>query len=113
MSSSRPVNDTGWKETKLILSQFCERELHDRPDLIVVHGVDDRDDQAHVDAGGMQVLDRRELHFEQVPDLPMGVRRFGDAVELQVGDSKPGLASLAGKRRRPARIGCRWSRPGR
>ncbi len=52
-----------------------ERELHDRPDLIVVHGVDDRDDQAHVDARSVQVLDGSELYVQQVPDLPMGVRR--------------------------------------
>ena len=59
MSSSRPVNDTGWNETKLILSQFSQRELDDRSDLIVVDAVDDGDDQADVDAGGMQMLRSR------------------------------------------------------
>ena len=88
MSSSRPVNDTGWNETKLILSQFSTRELDDRPDLIVVDGVDDGDDEADVDAGAVQVLDRAQLHVEEVADLAVRVGLLADAVELQVGDAQ-------------------------
>ena len=69
------------------LVAVLQRELDDRPDLIVVDGVDDRDDQADVDAGGVQVLDRAQLHVEQVADLAMGVGLLADAVELQVGDA--------------------------
>ena len=36
------------------LVAVLERELHDRPHLIVVHGVDDCDDEAHVDARRVQ-----------------------------------------------------------
>ena len=74
------------KRDEADLVAVLERELDDRPDLIVVDGVDDRDDEAHVDAGGVEVLDRAQLHVEQIADLAVRVGLFADAVELQVGD---------------------------
>ena len=68
-----------------------ERELDDPSDLLVVDAVDDRDDRNDVDAGGMQVLDRAELHVEEVADAAMRVGRIADAVELQVGIAQAGF----------------------
>jgi hypothetical protein len=76
------------------LVAVLQRELDDRSDLIVVDRVDDRHDEADVDAGGVQVLDRAQLHLEQVADLAMGVRLLGDPVELEVGDAHAGFARL-------------------
>ena len=113
MSSSRPVKETGWKETKLILSQFSSANLTIAADLVVVDGVDDRDDQAHVDARGVEVLDGAQLHVEEVADLAVAVGGVGDAVELQVRDAQARRRAPGARSRRPARSGCRWSRPER
>ncbi len=56
-----------------------------RPDLLVVHAVDDGHDRHDVDAGAVQVLDRAQLHVEQVAHAPVRVRGVPDAVELQIG----------------------------
>ena len=101
------------KRDEADLVAVLQRELHDRPDLIVVDGVDDRHDQADVDAGGVQVLDGAQLDVEQVADLAVRVGLLGHAVELQVGDPHAGLARLARELRAPARSGCRWWPPGR
>ncbi len=88
MSSSRPVNETGWNETKLILSQFSTANFTIGPtwsSLIVLTIVDD---EADVDARGVEVLDRAQLHVEQVADLAVRVGVLADAVELQVGDAQ-------------------------
>ena len=89
------------------------RELDDRADLVVVDRVDDRDDEGDVDAGRVQVLDRAQLHVEEVADLAVRVRLVADAVELQVGDAQAGLLRLLREAPAPARSGCRWSRTGR
>src|SRR5438067_7505971 len=39
----------------------------------------------------VEVLNRTQLHFEQVADLAVRVRVLTDAVELQVRDAKAGL----------------------
>ena len=80
------------------LLAVLQRELDDRSDLIVVDGVDDRHDQADVDARCVQVLDRSQLHLEQVAHAAVSVRCLADPVELQVGDAHPGLAGLVGER---------------
>ena len=61
------------------------RELHDAADLVVVHVVDDGDDQHDFDAGFVHVFDGAELDVEQVADLAVAVGVVADAVELQVG----------------------------
>ena len=76
------------------MSQFSQRELDDRPDLVVVDAVDDGDDEADVDAGRVEVLDRAQLDVEEVADLAVRVGLLADAVELQVGDAQAGLARL-------------------
>ena len=79
-------------ETHLVA--VLQGELHDRPDLIVVHRLDDRDDQADVDARGVEIFDRAQLHVEQVPDLAVRVGRLGHAVELQIRDSQACVVGL-------------------
>ena len=73
------------------LVAVLNRELHDPADLVVVDGAHDRDDERDVDAGSVEVLNRTQLHFEQVADLAVRVRVLTDAVELQVRDAKAGL----------------------
>ena len=53
-------------------------------DLLVVDAVDDRRHGHDLDAGVVQVLDRAQLHVEQVADRAMRVGRVADAIELQV-----------------------------
>ena len=65
--------------------RIVERELDDPAHLLVVDAVDDRDDRHDVDAGLVEVLDRAQLHVEEVADAAMRVGGVADAVELQVG----------------------------
>ena len=67
------------------LLRVFHRELHDRAHLIVVHVVDDGDDQHDFDARLVHVLDGAQLHVEQVAHLAVAVGVVADAVELQVG----------------------------
>ena len=85
MSSSRPVNETGWNAMKAIFFGLSIANRMIEPDLIVIDAVDQRDDQNDLDAGFVQVVDRAQLHVEQVADLAMAVGVVADAVELQVG----------------------------
>ena len=48
-----------------------------------------------VDARGVEIFDRAQLHVEQVADLAVRIGLFADAVELQVRDAQP--ASLASR----------------
>ena len=84
----------GLERDKADFVAVLQRELHDRADLLVVHGVDDRDHQADVDAGRVQVLDRAQLDVEQVGDLAVRVRPLRDAVKLQVRNAEARLARL-------------------
>ena len=77
------------------LARVVERELDDAADLLVVDAVDDRDDRHDVDAGAPQVLDRAQLHVEQVADAAVRVGGVADAVELQVGVAQARLRGLA------------------
>ncbi len=94
MASSRPVNDTGWNDRKLILLGIVERELDDPPHLLVVDAVDDGDDRHDLDAGGVQVLDGLQLNVEQVAYGAVRIGRIADAVELQVGIAHAGFRRL-------------------
>ena len=85
MSSSRPVNETGWKPTKEIFLGFSIANFTIGAHLVVVHAVDDGDDENDFDAGFVHVFDGAQLHVEQVADLAMAVGVVADAVELQVG----------------------------
>ncbi len=85
-----------------------QRELDDRPDLIVVDGVDDGHHEADIDPGGVQVLDGAELHIEQVANLAVRVGLFADTVELEVRNAHAGVARLArevGVLREPDAVG--------
>ena len=86
------------KRDEADLVAVLERKLDDRSNLIVVDAVDDRDDQAHVDARGMQVLDRAQLDVEQIADLAVRIGLFADAVELQVRDAQAGVTRLVCER---------------
>src|SRR5438445_751493 len=45
----------------------------------------------NVDAGAVQVLDRAQLHIEEVSDAAMRVCRVADAVELEVRVAETGI----------------------
>ena len=70
-------------------------EADDGPDLVVVHPVDEGDDQDDFNAGLVHVLDGLQLDVEQVPHLAVAVGVVADAVELQVGVAQPGLEGPA------------------
>ena len=76
---------------------------------MVVDGVDDRHHEADVDPRGVAILDRAQLDVEEIADLAMSVRRFADAVELEVGDAQAGLA----RRLRERRVLCEANPVGR
>ena len=64
------------------LLRVVEREAYDRADLVVVDAVDERDDQNDLDARLVQVVNRAQLHVEEVADLAVRVGVVADAVEL-------------------------------
>ena len=66
------------------LLRIVQRELDDVPNLLVVDAVDDRRHRHDVHARFVQVVDRLQLHVEQIAHLAVRVRRIADAVELQV-----------------------------
>ena len=66
------------------LLRIVEREAHHRAHLLVVDAVDDGDHRHDVDAGALQVLDRAQLHIEQIADRAMRIGCVADAVELQI-----------------------------
>ena len=77
--------------------RVVERELDDAADLLVVDAVDDGDDRHDVDAGAVEVLDRAQLHVEQVADAAVRVGGVADAVELQVGVAQAGFGRGLGE----------------
>ena len=79
--------------------RVVERELDDAADLLVVDAVDDRDDRDDVDAGAVQVLDRAQLHVEEVADAAVRVGGVADAVELQVRVAQTGFGRGLGELR--------------
>ncbi len=72
--------------------RVVERELDDAADLLVVQAVDDRHDGDDVDAGAVQVLNRLELHVEEIADAAVRVGRVADAVELEIRVAEAGLS---------------------
>src|SRR6202023_808327 len=76
------------------LVAVLQRELDDRADLVVVDGVDNCHDQAHVDARRVQVFDGPQLDVQEIPDLPVTVGGFGDTVELQIRNAHAGRARM-------------------
>ena len=79
------------------LVDVLDREADDGADLVVVDRIHNRDYQRDVHPGGVQMLDRFQLHIEQVVDGTVGVLVVADAVELQVGEAQAGLVSFRAK----------------
>ena len=77
--------------------RIIERELNDASDLLVVQVVDDGHDRHDLDAGLVQVLDRLQLHVEQIADQAVRVGSVADAVELQIGVAQTGFGGLLGE----------------
>ena len=78
---------------------IVEREAHHRAHLLIVHAVDQRDHRDDVDAGAVQILDRAQLHVEQVADRAMRIGFVADAVELQIRVAQTGFGGLLGELR--------------
>src|SRR6266508_2004396 len=78
--------ETYWLEgQEADLFWIVQRELDDASHLLVVDAVDDcyyRDD---FHSGAVQVVDRFQLHVEQVPYCAMRVGGVADTIELQIG----------------------------
>ena len=53
-----------------------------------------RDNRDDIDARVVQVVDRLELHIEQISDEPMRIGLVSDAVELQIRIAKTGFGRL-------------------
>ena len=64
MSSSRPVNETGWKRDRLNLVDVLRGKLYDLTDAVVVEIVDDRYHERDFDTRSSEVLNRTQLHIE-------------------------------------------------
>ena len=74
--------------------RIVEREPDDRAHLLVIDAVDDRDHRNDLDACVVQVVDRLQLHVEQIADQAVRVGCVADAVELQVRVTQPGVGGL-------------------
>src|SRR5207253_2507310 len=69
-------------------------ELDYLADGVVVDCVDDGGDQSHLDADRREVLNRAQLHVEEVADAPVLVLLLAHAVELQIDAVLSGLLRL-------------------
>src|SRR4029077_13486014 len=89
------ASERDWLETDEgdLLGVF-HRELDDGADLVVVHIVDDGDDEDDFDTRFVHVLDGAELHVKEVADLAMAVGVVADSVELQIGVAHTCVESL-------------------
>ena len=67
------------------LLRIVQRELDDAAHLLVIDAVDDGGHRHDVDARGVQILDRPQLHVEQIAHCAVLVGGVADAVELQIG----------------------------
>src|SRR6185295_15592613 len=74
---------------------IVEREPNNRAHLIVVDAVNKRRNQHYLDAGFVQVIDRTQLHIEEIADLTMAVRIVADTIELEVNIAQAGFGSFA------------------
>src|SRR5581483_411593 len=83
------------KEADLL--RIIQRELDDAADLLIINTVDDSHNRHDLDTGTMQVIDRLQLHVEQIPDLAVRVRGIADAIELQVGIAQSSFGRLLRK----------------
>ena len=88
------MNETGWNERNEIFFGLSSANSDHRAHLLVVDAVDDRDDRNDVDAVRVQVLDRPQLHIEQVADGAMRIGGVADPVELQIGIAQTGFGGL-------------------
>ncbi len=77
------------------LFRIIERELDDPSHLLIIDAVDDGDDRNDIDAVRVQILDRAQLHVEQVAHLAMLIGGVADAIELQIGVAQAGIRRLA------------------
>ena len=73
---------------------IIESELNDAPDLLVVNAVDDGDHRHDLDSGLVEVIDRLQLHVEQVAHLAVRVGGIADSVKLQIGITHAGVGCL-------------------
>ena len=53
--------------------------------LFVIDAIDDRDDWNDIDTVTPEILNRSQLHIEQITDRAMRIGSIADTVELQVG----------------------------
>ena len=93
------------------LLRIVHRKPDDRTHLIVIDAVDQRRDQNDVNAGFVQIVDRPQLHIEQIADLAVAVGVVADTVELQIHKTQSGFGGLLGKIPCSWRTRYRWSRP--
>ena len=70
---------------------IVQRKPDDGPHLIVVHAVDDRRDGYDVDARFVHVFNGAQLDVKQIAHFTVAVGVVADPVELQVGQTKPGV----------------------
>src|SRR5712692_7739677 len=93
MSSSRPVNETGWKATNEIFFGFSMANLTMAPTwslLTLLTMVTTR----MISMPALHILDGAQLDVEQVADLAVAIGVVADAVELQVSVSQARLEGL-------------------
>ena len=79
------------------LLRVVHRKTDDRPDLVVVDPVDERDHEDDLDPRLVHVLDGAQLHVKQVADVAVAVGIVPDAVKLQVSVAQTRVGRLARK----------------
>src|SRR5438477_3466491 len=79
------------------LLRVFHRELHDGANLIIIHVIDDSDDENDLDARRVHVFDGTQLHIKQIAYLSMAVRVISDTIELQVGVAQASFERLLAK----------------
>src|SRR5476649_1411214 len=76
---------------------IIQRESDNRTNLIVVDSVNQGRDQNDLDTSLVQVIDRAQLHIEEISYLSVTVSVVTDAVELEIHVAQASLGGLVAK----------------
>src|SRR5207249_5964440 len=71
------------------------REANDRPDLVVIHPIDECYHKNDFNPRFVEIVDRPQLDVEQIANLAMAIRVVANAVKLQIAKPQTGFRSLA------------------
>src|SRR6185436_11190360 len=82
------------KRKKGNLLRIVQRKSNNRSDLIVINSVDQRRNQNNFDASFVKIVNRAQLHIEEITHLTVTVGIVSDSIKLEVDVPQAGLSRL-------------------